>query len=145
MKTILVGVLIVIFGAVIFMVLGKPKPAVETAVNAPSVSTKYLEHNQSVLTKTAGYRRVLFFYASWCPTCRPADADFRTNEAKIPEDVRIIRVNYNDPQTDAEETALAKQYQITYQHTFVQIDVNGQPVTRWNGGSLAELLKNIKP
>ena len=108
------------------------------------VTTKYLEFSPTVLTEAANSRRVLFFYASWCPPCRPADTDFRANETKIPEDVLVIRVNYNDPQTDAEETALAKKYQITYQHTFVQIDSQDNPVTRWNGGSLAELLKNIK-
>ncbi|KXK10180.1 MAG: hypothetical protein UZ22_OP11002000912 [Microgenomates bacterium OLB23] len=56
----------------------------------------------------------------------------------------VIRVNYNDPQTDDEEKALAKQYGVGYQHTFVQIDQQGNEVTKWNGGSLKELLSSIK-
>jgi hypothetical protein len=56
----------------------------------------------------------------------------------------VIRVNYNDPDTDATEKELAKKYGITYQHTFVQIDSTDQVVTKWNGGRLKELLSNLK-
>jgi thioredoxin 1 len=105
---------------------------------------RYGEYSKEVLDNASEMRRVLFFYASWCPTCRPADADFRANLNKLPEDVSIIRVNYNDPETDEEEKALAKKYGVTYQHTYVQIDAEGNPVAKWNGGQTEELLKNIK-
>lgn len=105
---------------------------------------RYVPYSKAALDNAKDSRRVLYFYASWCPTCRPADADFATNAAKIPTDLTVIRVNYNDPETDAEEKALATKYGITYQHTFVQIDAAGQEVTTWNGGSLADLLSNIK-
>jgi hypothetical protein len=62
----------------------------------------------------------------------------------IPADVTLFRVNYNDTDTDQEEKDLAKQYAVTYQHTFVQIDEGGKEVTRWNGGQMPELLENIK-
>lgn len=93
---------------------------------------------------TANTRRVLFFYASWCPICIPADQDFAANNDQIPSDVTVIRVNYNDPDTDTNEKDLAKKYGITYQHTFVQIDSEGKEITKWNGGKLKELLTNIK-
>jgi len=105
---------------------------------------KYVEYSKAVLDKTVKNRRVLFFYASWCPICRPADANFKANANKIPEDVMLIRVNYNDPDTDQEEKDLAKKYAITYQHTFVQIDARGKEVIKWNGGQIDELLANIK-
>ena len=104
----------------------------------------YLEYSKSVLNKSATNRRVLFFYASWCPTCKPADEDFKTNANKIPSDVTVIRVNYNDPETDREEKDLAKKYGITYQHTFVQIDTQGNEITKWNGGKTDNLLAKIK-
>ncbi len=104
----------------------------------------YLEYSKSVLDKSATDRRVLFFYASWCPTCKPADEDFKTNTSKIPNDVTVIRVNYNDPETDQEEKDLAKKYGITYQHTFVQIDSQGNEITKWNGGKTDDLLAKIK-
>lgn len=106
--------------------------------------SRYVEYSSKVLSSTAGTKRVLFFYANWCPTCRPADANFKANIDKIPEGVTLIRVNYNDTETDAGEKALADKYGVTYQHTFIQIDKDGNPVARWNGGQIGELLANIK-
>lgn len=109
-----------------------------------SVNSRYVVHSKAALDQAANNRRVLYFYASWCPTCRPANADFEKNSSKIPEDVTVIRVNYNDPETDQEEKDLAKKYGITYQHTFVQIDPQGKEITKWNGGQINELLAKIK-
>lgn len=107
-------------------------------------NSKYLEYSNEVFEKSENARRVLFFYASWCPICIPADKDFRENQNKFPEDLVLIRVNYNDPETDQEEKDLAKKYAVTYQHTFVQIDSVGNEVNKWNGGETEELLKNLK-
>lgn len=106
-------------------------------------SPRYIEYSKSALDSNSSRRRVLFFYANWCPTCRPTDENLKDNLNKIPEDVTVIRVNYNDTDTDQEEKDLAKKYAVTYQHTFVQIDENGREVTKWNGGKIDELLKNI--
>ena len=116
----------------------------EKAMMNNNVSSRYLPYSKDVLDQTAGNRRVLFFYANWCPTCRPTDANFQENISKIPEDVTVIRVNFNDPETDQEEKDLAKKYAVTYQHTFVQIDSQGKEVTKWNGGQTDELLSKIK-
>ena len=109
-----------------------------------TTSPRYVEYSKTVLEQSVGMRRVLFFYASWCSTCRPADADFKKNIDLIPADLVLIRVNYNDPETDAEEKALAGQYGITYQHTFVQIDAQGNVLTEWNGGQFNELIAKVK-
>jgi len=114
----------------------------QTANN--STPSRYEEYSKSSLDKAMGNRRVLFFYASWCPLCRPADTEFKAKTDKIPSDVTIVRVNYNDSETDQEEKDLAKQYGVTYQHTFVQIDGQGKEIIKWNGGKLDELLENIK-
>lgn len=107
-------------------------------------TSRYIEYSKQNLDKTRTTRRVLFYYASWCPTCRPADEDLRNNANKIPDDVTVIRVNYNDPETDQEEKGLAEKYGVTYQHTFVQIDSEGNEITKWNGGKTNELLSQIK-
>ena len=109
-----------------------------------SATARYVEYSKAALDQAAGGRRVLYFYANWCPVCRPADANFKENASIIPEDMTVIRVNYNDSDTDQEEKDLAKQYGIVYQHTFVQIDGQGKQVTKWNGGQIEELLANIK-
>ncbi len=120
-----------------------PEAPVKTEAVASS-SKQYLPYIKEALENTKGTRRVLFFYASWCPTCIPADGDFVKNISLLPSDVTVIRVNYNDPDTDTEEKALATKYGITYQHTYVQIDASGNVVTKWNGGATKELLAKIK-
>lgn len=127
---------------------GEDKDTVMTEENKmmdnKMASERYVAYSKAALENAAGNRRVLFFYANWCPTCKPADADFIANANRIPSDVTLIRVNYNDTDTDQEEKDLAQQYGITYQHTFVQIDAQGKVVAKWNGGQTNELLANIK-
>lgn len=113
-------------------------------MNPSMTKGEYVEYSRSALDNAASGKRVLFFYASWCPTCRPADADFKANQSQIPDGVTLIRVNYNDPQTDADEKALAQKYAVTYQHTFVQINPQGKQISKWNGGKLAELISNLQ-
>lgn len=118
-------------------------PATES--NSETLETgQYLLFSPETLASTANTRRVLFFYASWCPICRPADADFQKNVDRLPADVTLIRVNYNDDDTDQAEKDLAQQYGVTYQHTFVQIDGQGNEIAKWNGGQTNELLRNLR-
>lgn len=113
--------------------------------SSQSAGARYVEYPQGIVNgEGVSNRRVLFFYASWCPFCRPADVEFRERMNEIPNDVTVIRVNYNDSDTDEGEKSLARQYGVTYQHTFVQIDPDGTAVTTWNGGKLKELLNHIK-
>jgi thioredoxin 1 len=155
-KIILVTVVLFIFGISAYFLLQKPYssvPAVNNgtiikqdgvAENKNNGDSRYVEYSKTALNNASTKRRVLFFYASWCSTCRPADASFKASINEIPEDMVVIRVNYNDPETDNEEKELARKYGITYQHTFVQIDNLGQEITKWNGGNITELLANSK-
>ncbi len=82
---------------------------------------------------------VLFFRASWCPTCRALDADIKANMKNIPAKVAILDVDYDN------STALKQKYGVTYQHTLVQVDANGNQITKWKGSpTLASLIENIK-
>lgn len=104
----------------------------------------YVNYTPEKLSQASGTRRILYFYANWCPTCKVANEDLENNFDKLPKDVSVIRVNYNDTDTDQNEKDLAKKYGITYQHTFVQIDENGEALVTWNGGEIDELLTMIK-
>lgn len=82
---------------------------------------------------------VLFFRASWCPMCRALDADIRANMKKIPATLTILDVDY-----DA-STELKKKYGVTYQHTMVQVDTDGNLIAKWSGSpTLVEFVKEVK-
>jgi thiol-disulfide isomerase/thioredoxin len=82
---------------------------------------------------------VIFFKASWCPTCRSVDADIKSNLSSIPKGTHILEVDY-DKSSD-----LKSKYGVTIQHTFVQVDSNGNKLAKWSGSpTLNELVKNIK-
>jgi thiol-disulfide isomerase/thioredoxin len=82
---------------------------------------------------------VLFFRASWCPTCKSVDTDIKKNVSQIPKGVTILDVDY-DTATD-----LKKKYGVTYQHTFVQVAADGTQIAKWSASpTLAALLGNIK-
>jgi thioredoxin 1 len=116
--------------------------------NQPSASTylpsednatpRYMIYTPVAFEAALGKKRVLFFYASWCPTCRPADRDFQTYIDQIPKDVVLFQVDYDT------ERELKTQYSITYQHTFVLVDDSANTVKIWNGGRLKELVGNTQ-
>lgn len=88
--------------------------------------------------KDNGNKVVLFFYASWCPFCVPADAAFKNNMKNIPPGVTVLRVDYDN------SSELKTKYGVTYQHTFVQIDYDDSLITKWNSGDVELLRQNIK-
>ncbi|OGK33137.1 hypothetical protein A3E10_01040 [Candidatus Roizmanbacteria bacterium RIFCSPHIGHO2_12_FULL_37_23] len=148
-QTIIVTITILAVVALGIMFLTKNQQVDTTTISGPvsmdtAKSEQYVEYSQAELEKASQKRRVLFFYANWCPTCRPADESFNENQANIPEDVVVIRVNYNDSDTDQAEKDLARKYGIGYQHTFVQIDSEGNQVAIWNGGEFDEMMENLK-
>ena len=107
-------------------------------IDTTSSSSRYLDYSQALYVNTRDKKRVLFFHAKWCPTCKAADAEFLSNLDKIPQDVVVFKTDYDS------ETALKKKYGITYQHTFVYVDQNGNEIKKWNGGGLAEIVANTK-
>lgn len=82
---------------------------------------------------------VLFFHASWCPSCRGLNSSIESNLKSIPEGVTILKTDYD------RETELKKKYGITYQHTLVQVDKDGNMINKWSGSpSLDSLLTQIQ-
>jgi len=81
---------------------------------------------------------VLFFHASWCPTCRGLSADIEKNLEAIPSEVSLLKVDYDT------ESELKKKYGVTYQHTLVQVDKDGNMIKKWSGSpTLSSLVSQI--
>ncbi|MEK7069156.1 MAG: thioredoxin family protein [Patescibacteria group bacterium] len=94
---------------------------------------------EKVTLASADHDVVLFFHASWCPTCRAVDADIKANLSKIPSTLAILDVNYDN------STALKQKYGVTYQHTFVQVDKGGNLIKKWSGSpTLSALVAEVK-
>ncbi len=101
-------------------------------------SDRYVDYSPEIFDENVGMKRVLFFHASWCPTCKVANEEFESMSSQIPEDIIVYKTNYDT------ESALKSKYAITYQHTFVLVDADGNEVRKWNGGGIDELVANTK-
>ena len=75
---------------------------------------------------------VLFFNAQWCSTCKVARDNIETDLASIPSDLTIVVVDF-DTAND-----LRQMYGVTVQHTFVQVDSEGNELAKWSGTVTAD-------
>ncbi len=85
-------------------------------------------------------KNVLFFKANWCSTCTTADLNFQKElqNKSIPNYLTIYKVDFE------KDVALKQKYGVTLQHTFVQVDNNGNELKKWIGSyTIDEVLKEI--
>ena len=75
---------------------------------------------------------VLFFNASWCSTCKEARENLEADPTAIPAGLTIVKVDYDD------SDELKQTYGVTVQHTFVQVDADGNEIAKWNGSVTAD-------
>jgi thioredoxin 1 len=99
----------------------------------------YAPYEASKLAMANSGDVVLFFKASWCPSCRTLDTNIKANLGTIPSDLTILELDYDTA------TALKQKYGVTTQHTLVQVDANGTLIKKWSGGStLASIVEQIQ-
>lgn len=156
-KTLLIIVVLVIIGGGIFYFTqkqgGNEGSSVDSSMPVPENNTAeektvtkegyagsllagsnspYLEFTKADYDKALSEGKVIFleFYADWCPICRAQTPELNAGFDSL-NDPNVIgfRVNYNDSNTDAVEKDLAKEFNITYQHTHVILK-NGKEVYR---------------
>ena len=102
-------------------------------------SGKYVSYDSSLLKNAEDGKVVIFFHANWCPTCRLQDTAILDSIKEIPSDVTILKADYD------KENELKKKYGVTTQHTFVQVDAQGNLITKWTGGSdLSGIISKLK-
>ena len=114
------------------------KEVVEVNTEKSAKAGSYEAYAPEKLARAASGDVVLFFHASWCPSCRVLNADIEKNLSAVPENVSILKVNYDT------ESELKKKYGVTYQHTLVQVSADGSLIKKWSGGSnLGNLVSQI--
>lgn len=145
-----VGIIVVlaIIGFFVFKGSNKEEPLVnneasnneiETPVANTNAGTYEVYSPEKVTLASAEHDVVLFFRASWCPTCRALDKDIKNNLGNIPASLAILDVDYDNSQE------LKQKYGVTYQHTLVQVDAEGNMIKKWTGSpTLAKLVSEVQ-
>jgi len=80
----------------------------------------YTDYDADAIASSDAEHILLFFHATWCPSCRALDNDIVANADDIPTDVEIYKVDY-DTATD-----LKRQYGVTTQHSILEINASGE-------------------
>ncbi len=110
------------------MIDSLPEPGDEDAMEQGGSMVKavqYVPFTQAAYDQARAEGKNIFleFYANWCPICIAQAPALENGLSQLKSDQLVaFRVNYKDSETDADETALAKKYNITYQHTHVVAD-----------------------
>lgn len=89
---------------------------------APTPPGVYVEYSPTATADAEG-RTILFFHAPWCPQCRSMEADIVAEG--VPAGVTIIKVDYDTHQD------LRRQYGVTLQTTFVEVDRAGEALQNY--------------
>lgn len=76
----------------------------------------YVEYSEAALADAEG-QRVLFFHASWCPTCHALEDDIEAQG--VPDGITILKVDYDSNQD------LRQKYGVVQQSTVVSVDESG--------------------
>jgi thioredoxin 1 len=107
----------------------------DVMVKADGVYTAY---NASLLANADKSPTVIFFHASWCPTCKAAEADINSHlDALKASGVQILKTDYDT------STELKKQYGVTSQSTFVKVDSKGAQIKKGQGFTTLDAITNF--
>lgn len=146
----MVGVMLVAVIAVGYAFFGKKDAATPNVMrqenqnsasikNSDQAAGSYEVYDPAKLAKANDGKVVLFFKASWCPSCKALDKDIREHLKDIPENITILEVDY-DKYTD-----LKKKYGVVMQHTLVQVDADGNQIEKWSASpTLADVVSKVK-
>ncbi|MGV8896282.1 MAG: thioredoxin domain-containing protein [Rhodoglobus sp.] len=143
MRLIVIGIIVAVVAAVVAIVaipnVAGPSAPSSSSASAEGFSERYQPYSEEALAAAgADDTVVLFFSAVWCSTCKVLRDDIAANQESIPDDVRILVVDYD------ESTALKQQYGVVRQHTLVQVDLDGTGIARWElSRSLTDVLDTI--
>jgi len=115
-----------------------PRPSSATPTPTTSATPKptagaYIdlaEYQAKKATYDAAGDVVLFFHASWCPTCKRADGNL--SESALPAGLTVVKTDFDS------NDELKARYEVTVQHTFVQVDPSGEALAKFTGSDTVE-------
>ncbi len=77
---------------------------------------------------------VLFFNASWCPTCQQTVTNL--DSEGVPPGLTVVSVDFD------QASELRQDYGVTVQHTFVQVDASGAEQAKFTGALTGEQISS---
>lgn len=104
----------------------------ETRASDTSDAGSYQLYSEAAVAASTAEKKILFFHATWCPSCKVTDRDLNESLGDIPPEVAIFKTDYDV------ETALRQQHGVTLQHSFVLLDEDGGTAKRWINSRLLE-------
>lgn len=112
----------------------------EKMMEAAMVDGSYEDYSESAVNEAIAAKKdiVLFFHASWCPSCRSLDKEIRANLSQLPKNAVVFKVDYDD------EKELKKKYAVTSQHTLVSIDSSWNELKKMKWGDLADIVNMLQ-
>lgn len=133
-KIIGVALIVLVVAAGAFFYLSGKQDSTETPEKGNNDS-RYIEYAESSLTDETN---IIFFHASWCPTCRGLEGEIKADLNSIPTDMTILKADFDT------EIELRQKYEVTYQHTLVQVDSGGNQIKKWSGSrDISEIVSEV--
>ncbi|HLD59721.1 MAG TPA: thioredoxin domain-containing protein [Candidatus Bilamarchaeaceae archaeon] len=119
--------------------------------DAMAEKSDYLSFSKEKYDKSKQEGKTIFleFAADWCPSCQSQHPkNVEAFEQLKDKEIIGFRVNFKDSNTDEDEVNLAKEFGITYQHTRVILNSEGEVVQKatgeWSSGKIIEELKKVE-
>jgi thioredoxin-related protein len=123
-----------------FAKIEKPQVNEVALVEGKIDQERYLTYSEQNFrfSKKRG-RTVLFFAATkWCSTCSALEKQIKESILKLPVDITILKVDYDN------DKIMNTKYAVTQQTTLLLFDSTGKEIKRWIGTSFDDLLQTIK-
>jgi len=96
---------------------------------------EYGVYSEEAFESAKDSKRVLYFFASWCPSCVKGDRALKKFD--VPDDVAVFKIDFDT------STVLKRKYGVVRQHTFVYVDSKGEKVNLWSGGP-ESIIENVE-
>ncbi len=116
------------------------QPADTAETRLEELAPRYFVYSDAALqyAQESQKKVILYFWAPWCSSCASLDIEIEKDPELIPEGIVLLRIDYD------RAPELRTQYGITIQHTFVQVDADGNAITTWVGGEPSDLSTKVK-
>lgn len=98
---------------------------------------QYIPYTVADWAQNQDKKRVLFFHAAWCPTCRAAQVGILENYTLFSPDTVVFKIDYDNSKE------LKRTYNVTQQHTFVITDEDDNAIAKWYGGDAERIAEEI--